>query len=59
MCAHPSPGAPPASPGDIVHLSSLGQSIIVIGSAEIASELLEKRATIYSDRLQPTMLLDL
>ncbi|KAJ7235545.1 cytochrome P450 [Mycena rebaudengoi] len=35
---------------DIIHLDTLGTSIIVLSSAEAANELLEKRSTIYSGR---------
>ncbi|VDB82822.1 unnamed protein product [Peniophora sp. CBMAI 1063] len=39
--------------GPIMHLSALGLSFIVINDLSIATELLEKRAAIYSDR--PTL----
>lgn len=36
--------------GDLVYIEALGQPIIVIGSYEVANELLGKRGVIYSDR---------
>ncbi|KAI0684085.1 cytochrome P450 [Cytidiella melzeri] len=36
--------------GDIVYLSSLGQSILVINSAKLAAELLDKKSSITADR---------
>ena len=36
--------------GDVIHLSVLGKSIIVLNSEEAARELLDKRSAIYSDR---------
>ena len=42
-------------PGDIVHLSLLGQPIIILGSAKHAVALLEKSSAIYSDRPYLTM----
>lgn len=36
--------------GDVVHVSALGQPIILIGSWEAANQLLGKRGSIYSDR---------
>ncbi|KAF9043111.1 putative monooxygenase [Panaeolus papilionaceus] len=36
--------------GDIIHVDALGQPIIVINSAHVARELLDKRSSIYSDR---------
>ncbi|KAG2153341.1 cytochrome P450 [Suillus clintonianus] len=36
--------------GDIVYSRVLGQHIIIIGSIEVARELLDKRSTTYSDR---------
>ena len=36
--------------GDVVHLSVLGQSIIVLSTEQVMRKLLEKRATNYSDR---------
>lgn len=42
--------------GDVLHLRLFGQHIIVLGSAEVAFELLEKRSTQYSDRVYAAML---
>jgi hypothetical protein len=38
------------SDSDIIHLDVAGTSIIVLGSAEAAMELLERRSSIYSGR---------
>ncbi|KAF8737843.1 cytochrome p450, partial [Rhizoctonia solani] len=43
---------------DIVYLEILGQKILVLNSAEAASDLLDKRSTIYSDRPSIPMLTD-
>ncbi|TCD67636.1 hypothetical protein EIP91_012201 [Steccherinum ochraceum] len=45
--------------GDIVHLSAFGQSIIVLGSAQAVTDLMEKRSSTYSGRYHLTMLHDL
>ncbi|EKM55856.1 uncharacterized protein PHACADRAFT_256765 [Phanerochaete carnosa HHB-10118-sp] len=47
------------SDSDIIHLRIFGASIIVINSAKAANELLNKRSTLYSDREDMVMLLDL
>ena len=41
--------------GDVVHLDVAGQPMIVLGSQEAASELLEKRSSNYSDRAPSPM----
>ncbi|KAI1790086.1 cytochrome P450 [Ganoderma leucocontextum] len=41
--------------GDIVHLDFAGQPMIVLGSQEVASELLEKKSSNYSDRVPSPM----
>ncbi|KAF9063056.1 cytochrome P450 [Rhodocollybia butyracea] len=41
---------------DIIHLSALGNSIVVLNSAQIVSDLLEKRSSLYSSR-PPTVML--
>ncbi|KIK59244.1 hypothetical protein GYMLUDRAFT_1004604 [Collybiopsis luxurians FD-317 M1] len=41
---------------DIIHLSALGNSIIVLNSAVVVSDLMEKRSSIYSSRPQSVML---
>ncbi|KAF8991684.1 cytochrome P450 [Cyathus striatus] len=38
--------------GDIIHLHIPGRSFIILGSLKSASELLEKRSAIYSDRMR-------
>lgn len=45
--------------GDVVHLNILGEHLIILNSFEAAWELLEKRSSIYSDRNDFTMLIDL
>ncbi|KAF9818570.1 hypothetical protein IEO21_02675 [Rhodonia placenta] len=45
--------------GDIFYLDALGQHIIVINSAKVARELLDRRSSIYSGRPHLTMLGDL
>ncbi|KAJ7146914.1 cytochrome P450 [Mycena epipterygia] len=44
---------------DIIHLDLAGTSVIVLSSLEATNDLLEKRSSIYSDRLKSTMLMDL
>ncbi|KAI0767233.1 cytochrome P450 [Fomes fomentarius] len=41
--------------GDIVYLDALGQPMIILGSHEVASELLDKRSANYSDRVPSVM----
>ena len=41
--------------GPIIHVSALGLPIIIVNDANIATELLEKRATLYSDRAELPM----
>jgi Cytochrome P450 len=36
--------------GDICSVSVLGQTLIILNSSEIATEMLEKKSSIYSDR---------
>jgi hypothetical protein len=43
---------------DIVYLEILGQKIIVLNSAEAASDLLDKRSALYSDRPSIPMVSD-
>ncbi|KDQ53894.1 hypothetical protein JAAARDRAFT_197004 [Jaapia argillacea MUCL 33604] len=45
--------------GDVVTLRVLGKTIILVSSAEAASELLDKRSSIYSDRMRLPMLVEL
>ncbi|KAF8586652.1 cytochrome P450 [Ramaria rubella] len=45
--------------GDIIYLNVLGIQIIVVNSADLVSELLDKRSKIYSDRPDLPMLSDL
>ncbi|KAJ7095645.1 cytochrome P450 [Mycena epipterygia] len=44
---------------DVLHLNVAGTSIIVVSSAEAANELLEKRASLYSDRARLPMVNEL
>ncbi|RDX54149.1 cytochrome P450 [Lentinus brumalis] len=41
--------------GDVIHLDLLGQSMIVLGSLQAASDLMEKKSTNYSDRPSSVM----
>ena len=43
---------------DIIFLELLGNNIVVLNSAEAASDLLEKRSAIYSDRVCPPIMKD-
>jgi cytochrome P450 len=38
--------------GDMIYLTALGQPILVVSSLRIASDLLEKRSSIYSGRMR-------
>ena len=37
-------------PGDLMSIQALGQTAVIVNSAKIARDLLEKRGSIYSDR---------
>ncbi|KAJ7203972.1 cytochrome P450 [Mycena rebaudengoi] len=41
--------------GDILHLNIMGQSLLILSSLESATDLLEKRSLIYSDRAELVM----
>ncbi|KEP48417.1 cytochrome P450 family protein [Rhizoctonia solani 123E] len=43
---------------DIISLSMLGNTIVVLNSSQAAIDLLEKKSSIYSDRVCPPMILD-
>ena len=43
----------------MIYLNFLGQHFVVLSSLEAISDLFEKRSTIYSDRMQTTMLHEL
>ncbi|KAF8490208.1 cytochrome P450 [Gautieria morchelliformis] len=45
--------------GGLVHIKLLGQSMVIVGTADIAYELFEKRSSIYSDRTELPMVNDL
>ena len=36
--------------GDLVYLNAAGQPVVVLNSHKVATDLLDRRATIYSDR---------
>ena len=36
--------------GNIVYISVAGQPLVILGSAEVANEMLDKKSAIYSDR---------
>ncbi|KAI0693295.1 CyP450 monooxygenase [Cerioporus squamosus] len=42
--------------GDIVHVPVLGQRIMVLGSPRVLAELLDKRSSVTSDRIQSALL---
>lgn len=44
--------------GDIISLTALGQVIVVLNSAEVATDLLVKKSSIYFDRPEIPMLSD-
>ena len=41
---------PCLSPGDVVYIHILGQSVVFLNTAEAATDLLDKRGLIYSDK---------
>ncbi|CAE6401944.1 unnamed protein product [Rhizoctonia solani] len=43
---------------DIIYLNLLRNDIVVLNSAQAASDLLDKRSSLYSDRLRPLMFED-
>jgi hypothetical protein len=45
--------------GEIVYLEALGTKIVILGSASMINELLERRSAIYSDRPRTVMAYDL
>lgn len=45
-----------SSESDIIHLSALGNSIVVLNSAKMVSDLLDNRGSIYSSRPPAIML---
>lgn len=49
---HPLSGS---SVGDVVYVSALGQSIVILNSAQAISDLLEHRGAVYSDRVKMVM----
>lgn len=45
--------------GDVVHVQTLGQHVIILDSAKAVKDLLERRSTIYSGRPSTVMLMQL
>ncbi|CCO32962.1 O-methylsterigmatocystin oxidoreductase Short=OMST oxidoreductase [Rhizoctonia solani AG-1 IB] len=43
---------------DIIYLNLIGQPLVILNSAQAASDLLEKRSSIYSDRIGAPMVTD-
>ena len=43
-----------ARAGDVIYLNAMGQPIVILNNPSIAAELLDRRASIYSDR--PTLI---
>ncbi|CAE6486226.1 unnamed protein product [Rhizoctonia solani] len=43
---------------DIIYLNMMGQPLVILNSAQAASEILEKRSAVYSDRICPPMVKD-
>jgi hypothetical protein len=45
--------------GDVIYFHALGQSIVVLNSAQAAVDLLDKRGAIYSDRPRFVMFVEM
>jgi hypothetical protein len=45
--------------GDVIHVKVLNMSFLILGSFEAATDLLDRKSTIYSDRLQFVMMAEL
>ena len=45
--------------GDMIYFNVLGQHFMILSSLEITTDLFEKRSSNYSDRTQPTMMIEL
>jgi hypothetical protein len=45
--------------GDIVYVEALGSRIVILGSADVITELFERRSAIYSDRPTSAMAIDM
>jgi hypothetical protein len=45
--------------GDIVFIEALGQKIVILGSATVVNDLMERRSAVYSDRPSALMLNEL
>ena len=46
-------------PGDLIYLNAAGQPVVIINSQKVAVELLDRRATIYSDRQRNVVVCDI
>jgi len=46
----------PRRSGDVIHLESFGQHVVVLNTQEASLDLLEKRSSIYSDRAVPNIM---
>jgi hypothetical protein len=46
-------------PGDLIYLYAAGQPVVIINSQKVAVELLDRRATIYSDRQRNVVACDI
>lgn len=44
--------------GDVVHVDVLGQPIVIVGSAQAANDLFEKRSALYSGRAHSAMVIE-
>lgn len=45
--------------GDVIHMRVMGHSVVVLMSVQAISDLLDKRSSIYSDRIRSIFLCDL
>jgi hypothetical protein len=45
--------------GDIVYIEALGTKLLILGSAAVVNELMERRSAVYSSRSMPLMMDDL
>jgi hypothetical protein len=51
--------APQSVTGDVVHVKVLGQPVIFLNTEETATDMLEKRSSIHSDRVKTVMINEL
>jgi hypothetical protein len=45
--------------GDVVYIEALGQKFVILGSAGVVNDLLERRSAVYSDRATQVMVTEL